>query len=212
MAEKYPRANIVSVSNSQSQKAYIDAQAKARGFSNLTVRTADMNDFTMAETCDRVVSVEMFEHMANWQALLARVHGWLAPDGRAFIHVFAHRYAPYRFDHTDENDWIAKYFFTGGLMPSHGLMQHASDLFDVTAQWRWSGAHYQRTADHWLENFDRNLPAIRQILAGVYSKQASVWERRWRLFFLATAGLFGYARGEEWGVSHYLLAPKIKSE
>jgi cyclopropane-fatty-acyl-phospholipid synthase len=156
---------------------------------------------------DRVVSVEMFEHMANWQALLARVHGWIAPGGKLFVHVFAHRRAPYRFDHTDDGDWIAKHFFTGGIMPSHGLMQHFSDLFAVEAEWRWNGAHYQRTANHWLENYDRHAREIAAVLAQVYGAQASLWQRRWRLFFLSTAGLFGYRQGGEWGVSHYLLVP-----
>jgi cyclopropane-fatty-acyl-phospholipid synthase len=147
----------------------------------------------------------MFEHMSNWPALLARVRGWLLPEGRLFVHVFTHRSTPYRFDHTDPADWIAKYFFTGGIMPSHGLIAHASEMWETEAEWRWNGRHYQRTAQAWLANFDANLPAITGLLREVYADQAFVWLRRWRLFFLATAGLFGYRNGEEWGVSHYRL-------
>jgi cyclopropane-fatty-acyl-phospholipid synthase len=207
MAAHYPASRITAVSNSHSQRAYIEGQAAAVGLSNLTVITADMNVFAPPATYDRVVSVEMFEHMANWRALLARVRTWLRPEGKLFIHVFTHRSAPYRFDHRDEGDWIAKHFFTGGIMPSHGLMRHFPDLFAVEREWRWAGSHYQRTANHWLENYDRNEAAIMALLRGVYADEAKLWQRRWRLFFLATAGLFGYRGGEEWGVSHYLLTP-----
>jgi cyclopropane-fatty-acyl-phospholipid synthase len=207
MAARYPASRITAVSNSHSQRAYIEGQAASLGLSNLTVITADMNVFAPPGTYDRVVSVEMFEHMANWPALLARVRTWLRPEGKLFIHVFTHRTAPYRFDHRDEGDWIAKHFFTGGIMPSHGLMRHFPELFTVEREWRWAGSHYQRTANHWLENYDRNEAAIMALLRGVYADEAKLWQRRWRLFFLATAGLFGYRGGEEWGVSHYLLTP-----
>jgi cyclopropane-fatty-acyl-phospholipid synthase len=135
------------------------------------------------------------------------VHGWLKPDGRLFIHIFTHRASPYRFDVADEADWIAQHFFAGGVMPSHGLMRQFPDLFAVEADWRWSGTHYQKTALHWLENYDANAAALRPLLREVYGKDAVLWHRRWRLFFLATAGLFGHRGGEEWGVSHYLLRP-----
>ncbi|RAI33448.1 SAM-dependent methyltransferase [Rhodoplanes serenus] len=207
MAERFPGARITAVSNSRSQRAFIEAQAAARGLRNLTVITADMNAFVPAARFDRVVSVEMFEHMANWRALLGRVRGWLAPDGRLFLHVFSHRAAPYRFDHRDPADWIARHFFTGGIMPSHGLVRSFDDLFSVEQEWRWNGVHYARTAEDWLANFDRNRDRIDPILAEVYGADAALWARRWRLFFLATAGLFGHAAGEEWGVSHYRLAP-----
>jgi cyclopropane-fatty-acyl-phospholipid synthase len=207
MAERFPAARIVAVSNSTSQRAYIEAQAARLGLTNLTVITADMNVFSPPETFDRVVSVEMFEHMANWRALLARVKTWLRPDGRLFVHVFTHRSAPYRFDHRDEADWIARHFFTGGIMPSHGLMRQFPDLFAVEREWRWAGSHYQRTANDWLANYDSHEAAIMALLRDVYADGARLWQRRWRLFFLATAGLFGYRDGEEWGVSHYRLAP-----
>jgi cyclopropane-fatty-acyl-phospholipid synthase len=205
MAERYPAASILAVSNAAPQRAYIEGQASQRRLKNLTVRTADMNAFAPDQKFDRIVSVEMFEHMSNWAALLARVHGWLLPEGRLFVHVFTHRSTPYRFDHTDPADWIARYFFTGGIMPSHGLIAHAGRQFETEAEWRWNGRHYRRTAEAWLENLDTNLPAVTELLRGVYADEAPVWLRRWRLFFLATAGLFGYRNGEEWGVSHYRL-------
>ena len=205
MAEKYPRAQITSVSNSASQRSYITEQAQARGLANLRVITADMNDFNIDQRFDRVVSVEMFEHMANWRGLLARVRNWLTPGGKLFLHVFTHETTPYRFDHKDQTDWIAQHFFTGGLMPSHQLIREFPDLFHCEKSWRWSGDHYRRTAFDWLRNFDRNRPSIDVILADVYGKDAALWRRRWRLFFLATAGLFGHDDGADWGVSHYLL-------
>ncbi len=207
MAARYPHAAITAVSNSAPQRRHIEGLAKAAGLTNLTVITADMNRFAPAARFDRVVSVEMFEHMANWRALLERVRGWLEPDGRLFIHVFSHRDQPYRFDRNDQTDWIAQHFFTGGIMPSHGLIGHFPECFGVEQQWRWSGKHYQRTAEHWLERFDANGAGIDAELRSVYGGDAKLWRRRWRLFYLATAGLFGHADGEEWGVSHYLLRP-----
>jgi cyclopropane-fatty-acyl-phospholipid synthase len=205
MAEQYPASHILAVSNSASQRSFIENEAKTRGLDNLRVVTADMNDFSSAETFDRIVSVEMFEHMSNWPALLERVHGWLAPDGRVFVHVFAHRTTPYRFDPHNQADWIAQHFFTGGVMPSHGLMAHSSAFFEVEESWRWPGEHYRRTADDWLINYDLNRQAIEKILKATYGDDSRVWQRRWRLFFLATSGLFGFRDGSEWGVSHYRL-------
>jgi cyclopropane-fatty-acyl-phospholipid synthase len=207
MAEHYPAATITAVSNSASQRAHIEAQAAARGFDNLTIITADMNDFETEARFDRVVSVEMFEHMSNWRALLSRIRRWLTPEGALFLHVFSHRRGTYRFDHHDRSDWIAQHFFTGGIMPSHGLITQFPDLFTLEADWRWSGAHYARTARDWLDNYDRNEGAIDPILRSVYRADAGLWKRRWRLFFLATEGLFGYRGGEAWGVSHYRLRP-----
>ena len=207
MASHYPAARIVAVSNSQSQREFIMAEAARRGLGNLEVVTADMNTFDPLRRFDRVVSVEMFEHMANWRALLSKVRTWLKPQGLLFFHVFTHRSAPYRFKKDDKEDWIAQHFFTGGIMPSQDLIHEFADLFAVEATWRWSGTHYQRTADHWLENFDRHSAAIDAVLRETYGADAALWRRRWRLFFLATAGLFGHAGGAEWGVGHYRLRP-----
>ncbi|MCC7426298.1 MAG: class I SAM-dependent methyltransferase [Alphaproteobacteria bacterium] len=207
MAARYPNARITAVSNSHSQRAYITETARARGIGNLTVVTADMNGFETAARFDRIVSVEMFEHMANWDALLARARGWLRPDGRLFLHVFTHAAQPYRFDWRHREDWIAQHFFTGGIMPSHGLIRQFPHLFAVEEEWRWDGRHYQRTARDWLANYDRHAAEIEALMQGVYGNQSRLWQRRWRLFFLAVEGLFGYAKGSAWGVSHYRLAP-----
>jgi cyclopropane-fatty-acyl-phospholipid synthase len=206
MAERYPNANITAVSNSHSQKAAIDETARRRGLTNLTIITADMNIFAIDRTFDRIVSVEMFEHMANWRALLGKARGWLKPEGRMFIHVFSHIDAPYRFEVSDQSDFIAQHFFTGGVMPSHGLMRQYGDLLTVEDEWRWSGTHYQRTADDWLDNFDMHEEEIKGLMASVYgAANAPLWMRRWRRFFMATAGLFGDSDGQVWGVSHYRL-------
>jgi cyclopropane-fatty-acyl-phospholipid synthase len=205
MARQLPQARITAVSNSSSQREYIEGEAKARGLTNLKVITCDMNVFDPKQRFDRVVSVEMFEHMMNWRELMIRVRAWLAPEGRFFMHIFTHRSGAYLFDRADREDWIAQHFFTGGVMPSHQLIRHYADLFMVEKEWRWSGVHYQRTALDWLENFDRNRDAVEDILRRVYGQDTGLWMRRWRWFFLATAGLFGYADGTEWGVSHYLM-------
>ena len=207
MARKYPHARITSVSNSASQGRFINAQARMAGLTNLDAITADMNDFTPETRFDRIVSVEMFEHMSNWRELLARARIWLNPEGRLFIHVFSHRSEPYRFDMKDSSDWIAQHFFTGGIMPSHGLIRRFNDIFEVEAEWRWNGTHYARTARAWLANYDAHADEIGKILRGVYGQDATLWGRRWRLFFLATERLFGHAAGQEWGVSHYRLVP-----
>lgn len=205
MARRYPAARILAVSNSHSQRRYITARAAVEGLANLDVVTADINAFAPDRTFDRIVSVEMFEHVANWRTLLERARGWLAPDGRLFIHVFSHCRHPYAFEHRDKADWIAQHFFTGGVMPSHDLIGQFPDLFTIEAEWRWNGTHYSRTLLDWLNNFDRNEDQIDPILRAVYGSDAKLWKRRWRLFFLASAGLFGFRDGREWHVSHYRL-------
>lgn len=207
MAKTLPGSKITAVSNSNSQREYIQKMAAERGLNNLEVITCDMNAFDTADRFDRIVSVEMFEHMSNWQALLTKARGWIRPDGRLFMHVFSHKASAYLFDETDQTDWIAQHFFTGGIMPSHTLIRQFANLFTIEDEWVWSGEHYAKTAEHWLENFDANQNEITRILKNVYGKDARVWQRRWRLFFLATRGLFGHAYGSEWGVSHYRLAP-----
>lgn len=209
MAERYPGSRITAVSNSNGQREYIQSQAAARGFTNLTVITADMNDFQAAPGAfDRIVSVEMFEHMANWRALLEKARRWIRSDGRMFLHVFTTRSAPYRFEVSDESDFIAQHFFTGGIMPSQGLAAQYPDLFEVEKEWRWSGRHYARTARHWLANMDANKPRVAELMRQTYGDDAALWTRRWRRFYLATEGLFADSDGAEWGVGHYRLKPQ----
>jgi cyclopropane-fatty-acyl-phospholipid synthase len=207
MAQSYPNARITAVSNSASQRGHIEGRIAELGLTNLRVITADMNDFAMDQRFDRIVSIEMFEHMSNWRPLLSRLRGWLSPEGSLFIHIFTHRNQPYRFDHTEKADWIAQHFFTGGIMPSRQLIHSFGDLFEAEAEWLWSGLHYQRTAIDWLRNFDARRDEINAVLSETYGSDATLWRRRWRLFFLATEGLFGDRNGEEWGVSHYRLRP-----
>jgi cyclopropane-fatty-acyl-phospholipid synthase len=203
MARQFPKSHITAVSNSHSQREYILGEAAARGLNNLRAVTSDMNVFDPQSRFDRIVSVEMFEHMMNWRQLLSRVRSWLKPDGRFFMHIFTHRSGSYLFDRADREDWIARHFFTGGVMPSHCLIRQYADLFEVEREWRWSGMHYRRTAIDWLANFDVHHDEIEKVLREVYGSDTHLWMRRWRWFFLATAGLFGYAGGSEWGVSHY---------
>ena len=202
MARQFPHAQVSAVSNSTSQREYIESEARARGLTNLRVITSDMNVFTPDAQYDRIVSVEMFEHMMNWRELMS-IRTWLKPDGRFFLHIFTHRAGSYLFDRADREDWIAQHFFTGGVMPSHHLIRQYADLFEVEKEWRWSGTHYQRTAEDWLANFDAHRDEIENVLRPVYGGDTALWMRRWRWFFLATSGLFGYADGSEWGVSHY---------
>lgn len=207
MAEKFPACEIVSVSNSRSQRDYIAKQAILRSLENVSVMVCDMNDLHVDRRFDRIVSVEMFEHISNWRALLGRLRSALSDDGRLFLHIFTHRSRSYAFDTSDPSDWIAQHFFTGGVMPAHDLPRRFPDLFEVEEEWRWSGLQYQRTALDWLANFDRRRDEVADVLRAVYGGDWTLWRRRWRLFFLATAGLFGHAGGDVWGVGHYRLRP-----
>jgi cyclopropane-fatty-acyl-phospholipid synthase len=178
MGERYPHAHITAVSNSTAQRHYIEARARENGLTNVTVLTRDMNVFDTQDQFDRIVSVEMFEHMANWRALLTRTRTWLAPRGRMFIHVFSHRTTPYSFDVSDRADFIAQHFFTGGIMPSHGLMRRYDDLFEVEAEWRWSGTHYERTALDWLARMDAAGDQVDRVMSAAYGADARLWARR----------------------------------
>ena len=207
MAQKFPNSRITSVSNSASQREFIEGQACAKGLGNLTVLTEDMNEFVPRGRFDRVVSVEMFEHLVNWRPLLMRIRAALQNDGYLFLHIFSHKSVSYRFSTEDRADWIAEHFFTGGIMPGRHLIRHFHDCFRIDAEWEWNGQHYRDTARDWLANYDRHRREILEVLEQVYGRDARLWLRRWRLFFLATMGLFGHADGKEWGVSHYRLAP-----
>lgn len=211
MAEHFPNSRIVSVSNSSSQREHIARRAQERRLTNLEVRTADMNVFATDQRFDRVVSVEMFEHMRNWETLLGRVHEWLLPTGSFFAHVFAHHEYAYPFETVDDSDWMAKYFFTGGMMPSDDLFSRVCERapFDVAKHWVVDGTHYARTAAAWRANVDAQREAVRAVLDGVYGRaEGGRWLRRWRLFFMACEELFGFRGGKEWWVAHTLLTPQ----
>ncbi len=205
MAAHYPRSAITAVSNSHSQREYIEAEAQRRGLANVRVLTRDMNAFEPAGRFDRVVSVEMFEHMRNWPALFRNIRGWLSPRGLFFMHVFVHRSTPYAFVEQDASDWMSRHFFSGGMMPSDDLPVRFQDDLRLTRRWRWSGVHYERTANAWLANMDANRAALWPLVETTYGRDdAAQWWARWRVFFMSCAELFGYAAGEEWWVSHYL--------
>ena len=205
IAEHFPNCRITGVSNSASQRAFILNRAEERGLTNLDIVTADMNDFHIDDRFDRVVSVEMFEHMRNHAELMRRVSSWLKPDGKLFVHVFCHRQFTYPFLAEGKADWMAEHFFTGGIMPGDDLLAHYQDDLKLSRQWRWNGRHYQKTAEAWLQNLDAAAGDIREKFSSTYGeKDADLWVNRWRLFFLACAELFGYRDGNEWWVSHYL--------
>ena len=205
MAEKYPHATITGVSNSASQRHYIEGQCRSRGLSNVTILTADMNDFDVDGRFDRIVSIEMFEHMRNWRTLLSRVRRWVHPDGRLMIHVFCHASDPYLFQDRGNSDWMARHFFSGGMMPSFDLVQNFADLFHLEESWKWDGTHYARTAEAWLDNLDEHRAEARSALTPGGDAARAV--QRWRMFFMACAELFGMDGGQTWLVGHYRLAP-----
>ncbi len=208
MAEHYPHASITAVSNSSGQKSFIDAQAQRRGLDNVEVITADMNVFQAPGTYDRVVSIEMFEHMRNYQELMARIARWLEPQGKLFVHIFCHRELMYPFVDQGKADWMARNFFTDGLMPAAGTLAHFQDDLALQAQWWVDGVHYARTANAWLAKLDQDRSAVIQALQATYGAQSELWMRRWRMFFMACAELFGYRQGCEWLVAHYLFGKR----
>ena len=212
LAERYRTSRVTAVSNSVPQRQFIEAEAASRGLTNLRVLTADMNDFTIdLHRFDRVVSIEMFEHMRNYELLLERIASWLRPDGRLFVHHFCHRTLAYPYETEGDTNWMGRYFFTGGLMPSEHMLRYFDRHMTVVEQWRWNGTDYQRTSEAWLANLDAHRRQVLPILEATYGRdQARRWFYRWRLFFMAVAELFGYANGGEWFVSHSLLRPNVR--
>jgi cyclopropane-fatty-acyl-phospholipid synthase len=205
MAAKYPKSIFKVVSNSRTQKTYIDEQAKLRGFKNLTVLTADMNTFNIEDEFDRVVSVEMFEHMRNYALLMKKAASWLKPDGALFVHIFTHKEYAYLFEVKDDTDWMSKYFFTGGIMPSDNLLFYFNDDLVVEKHWHVNGTHYGKTAEAWLKNMDAHQSEIMPLFEETYGKDNAVkWWVYWRIFYMACAELWNYNKGNEWIVSHYL--------
>ena len=205
MASHYPHARITGVSNSHSQRDYIMAEAQRRGLTNIEIITADMNQFETTRQFDRIVSVEMFEHMRNYAVLYRKLASWLKPEGLFFKHIFVHRDAAYAFEVLAEDDWMSQYFFSGGMMPSDDLPLYFQDDLRIIDKWRWSGVHYEKTANAWLQNMDQHHALITPILVRTYGQRdAELWRQRWRIFFMACAELFGYQNGQSWWVSHYL--------
>ena len=205
-AERFPRSRITGVSNSASQRAFIEARAAQRGLRNVRIVTADMNGFDPGARFDRVVSVEMFEHMRNWEELLSRIAGWLRDDGRLFLHVFCHRELPYPFEDKESDDWMARHFFTGGMMPSDALLLRLQRDLLIDAHWRVNGSHYATSSEAWIERMEQQKGELIALLdangAAAHGGGARVF-MRWKLFFLACAELFGFRNGEEWFVAHY---------
>ena len=212
IAQNFPSSRILSVSNSVSQRASIEQQATELGIQNLDVQTCDMNDFVTTRSFDRVVSVEMFEHMRNYERLFAKIANWLRPSGKLFAHVFYHSRCAYPFNVDGENDWMARHFFTGGLMPSADLfLEFQRDLL-IEDRWLINGQHYQKTLEAWLVRHDAGRDRILSIFAATQGNDlALVTFHRWRIFYLACAELFGYRHGEEWGVAHFLFRKQAES-
>ena len=205
MAAHYPGSEITAVSNSHSQRAFIEARRDERGLGNLRVITRDMNEFAPEQPgFDRVVSIEMFEHMRNWEELLRRASTWLRPGGRLFMHVFSHREQAYFFESEGAGNWMGRYFFRDGLMPSDDLARHFQADLQVIRQWRVNGRHYARTCNEWLRRQDAAREAIMPLFEQTYGADAGRWFQRWRMFYMACAELFGYRDGNEWFVSHIL--------
>lgn len=205
MSAKYPESRFTVVSNSTTQKIYIDQTAKDRNITNLTVITADMNTFQILQQFDRVVSVEMFEHMRNYKLLLNKVAGFLKDSGKLFVHIFTHETLAYKFEVKDETDWMSKYFFTGGIMPSNHLLTYFNDDLTIDKLWVVNGMNYSKTSEAWLSNMDKHEKEIMPLFEQTYGKdQAVKWWVYWRLFYIACAELFGYRNGNEWMVCHYL--------
>jgi cyclopropane-fatty-acyl-phospholipid synthase len=205
LAEHYPSSEITAVSNSATQRTYIETQAAIRNLHNLSVITADMNEFSTTKQFDRVMSIEMFEHMRNYQTLFHKISGWLKQEGKLFFHIFCHRDMPYFFETDSEDDWMAKHFFTGGMMPSFDLPKRFNGHLTQKKAWEVSGSHYARTCEGWLKQLDAKKSEAFDIIGGSDNPASKVIQfNRWRMFVMACQELFGYRKGNEWHVAHYL--------
>ena len=205
IAQNFPNSKITAVSNSNDQRQFIEKKCEKLKIKNIKVITADMNDFSIDKEFDRVVSIEMFEHMRNYDELLKRVSGWLKKDGKLFVHIFSHKKIAYPFEDEGEGDWIAREFFSGGQMPSHKLLTCFSSRMKIEKDWRIEGTHYEKTSLAWLNKMDKNKAEVLTLFEKTYGKnEASIWFQRWRIFFMSCEVLFGFNQGSEWGVSHYL--------
>ncbi|NND81663.1 MAG: class I SAM-dependent methyltransferase [Gammaproteobacteria bacterium] len=210
MAEHYPNSQITGVSNSVSQRGYILEQAAQRGLENIEIQTCDVNKLTLpASQYDRVISIEMFEHMRNYRQLMENIAAWLTPQGKLFVHIFVHRVVMYPFDIQGEDDWMSRYFFTGGLMPAADTLLHFQQHLTMEQRWLLDGRHYEKTSNHWLANMDAHQGEIMQLFKTTYgAADANMWFHRWRIFFLACAELFGLDDGQQWMVAHYLFSSR----
>ncbi len=203
MASQYPDSRITAVSNSVSQRKHIEGRARELGLGNVKVITCDVNELALDEQFDRVVSVEMFEHVRNYRQLLERIAAWMKPDARLFVHIFCHRFLAYPFEVQGEDNWMGRYFFTGGLMPAADTLLHFADDVVVERRWLYSGEHYARTARAWLDNLDRRRREVRTVMQEAYGDDAALWQQRWRIFFMACEELFGFESGRQWLVGHF---------
>jgi len=210
MAERFPDARITAVSNAPAQRAFIEARCRERGIDNVRVMTCDVSRLMLeAEAFDRCVSVEMFEHIRNHEALMDRIAGWLRPGGKLFVHIFCHRTLVYPFETEGEDDWMGRHFFTGGLMPAADTLLWFQGALRSEARWLVDGTHYRRTADHWLANQDANERQVMAILREAYGAAAPLWCQRWRMFWMACAELFGYDGGRAWMVAHHRFVKEV---
>lgn len=212
MATKFPKSQIIAISNSATQKTHIDSEANKRGLKNIQILTRDISQLESLalefESFDRVMSIEMFEHFKNYQVLLSKISDVLTTDGKLFVHIFTHKEYSYPFEVDGEDNWMGKYFFTGGQMPSHNLLYSFQKHLYLEESWAWDGIHYQKTSEDWLKNMDANTAVIMEMFKKTYGEESIQWFNRWRVFFMSCAELFGFEKGTQWGVSHYLFSKK----